>query len=81
MIGGTFLAVVSTDPMCLLVLSAMVNAIAAGPFLIIMMLIPRDRAIMGRFRNGRLTAVLGWCTAGLMTIAGTCAVWFTITGG
>lgn len=81
MIAGTVLAVVSTDPIGLLVLSAIVNGIAAGPFLIIIMLISRDRTIMGEYRNGRLAATLGWLTTGLMCIAGIYGIWFTIAGG
>lgn len=81
MIGGTILAIVSTDPIGLLVLSAIVNGIAAGPFLIIMMLISRDRTIMGEYRNGKLAATLGWITTVLMCIAGVYGIWFTIAGG
>ena len=44
---GTVLSIVSSNPIQLLVLSAVVNGIAAGPFLIVIMLISRDRAIMG----------------------------------
>jgi NRAMP (natural resistance-associated macrophage protein)-like metal ion transporter len=81
MIGGTILAVVSTDPIGLLVLSAIVNGIAAGPFLIIIMLISRDRGIMGKYRNGKLAATLGWATTVLMCVAGAYGVWYTISGG
>jgi NRAMP (natural resistance-associated macrophage protein)-like metal ion transporter len=81
MIAGTILAMVSTDPIGLLVLSAIVNGIAAGPFLIVMMLISRDRTIMGKYRNGKLAAILGWATTVLMCVAGAYGVWFTIAGG
>jgi len=79
-VGGTILSVVSTDPIGLLVLSAIVNGIAAGPFLIIMMLISRDRALMGEHRNGKLAATLGWATTGIMCVAGGYGIWFTIAG-
>ncbi len=81
MIGGTILAVVSTDPIGLLVLSAIVNGIAAGPFLIVMMLISRDRRIMGDHRNGRLATTIGWATTLIMCLAGVYGIWFTISGG
>jgi Mn2+/Fe2+ NRAMP family transporter len=80
-VAGTVLAVVSTDPIGLLVLSAIVNGIAAGPFLIVMMLISRDRKIMGVHRNGRLAATMGWITTVVMCVAGAYGIWFTITGG
>ncbi|MBW4033257.1 MAG: Nramp family divalent metal transporter [Acidobacteria bacterium] len=78
---GTILSVISTDPIGLLVLSAIVNGIAAGPFLVVIMLIARDRKIMGKYRNGRLSATLGWATTAIMCAAGAYGVWFTIIGG
>lgn len=68
-------------PIQLLVLSAIVNGVAAGPFLIVMMLITRDEQIMGRYRNGRLAQVLGWSTTTIMCVAGGYGVWYTISGG
>ena len=56
-------------PVELLVISAHLNGIAAAPFLILVMLISGNGAIMGDYRNGRLAAVLGWLTAGLMAAA------------
>ena len=61
-------------------LSAVVNGIAAGPFLIVVMLISRDRELMGRYRNGRLAATLGWMTTGIMLVAGAVGLWLTVTG-
>jgi len=80
-IAGTVLAVVSTDPIGLLILSAIVNGIAAGPFLIVIMLISRDRKIMGEYRNGKLAATMGWLTTVIMCIAGAYGIWYTIAGG
>jgi NRAMP (natural resistance-associated macrophage protein)-like metal ion transporter len=80
-IAGTILSIVSTNPIGLLVLSAIVNGIAAGPFLIVIMLISRDTRIMGKYRNGKLAATLGWATTAIMCIAGAYGIWFTITGG
>jgi len=80
-IAGTVLAVVSTDPIGLLILSAIVNGIAAGPFLIVIMLISRDRKIMGEYRNGKLAATMGWLTTVIMCIAGVYGIWYTIGGG
>lgn len=81
MIAGTVLAVVSTDPIGLLILSAIVNGIAAGPFLIVIMLISRDRKIMGEYRNGKLAATMGWLTTVIMCVAGAYGIWYTIAGG
>ena len=80
-VAGTVLAVVSTDPIGLLILSAIVNGIAAGPFLVVIMLISRDRKIMGEYRNGKLAATMGWLTTVIMCIAGVYGIWYTIAGG
>ncbi len=77
---GTVLSVVSSNPIQLLVLSATVNGIAAGPFLIVIMLIARDRALMGAFRNGPLANTMGWITTAVMCVAGGYGVWYTLTG-
>jgi NRAMP (natural resistance-associated macrophage protein)-like metal ion transporter len=81
LIAGTILSVVSTNPIGLLVLSAIVNGIAAGPFLVVVMLISRNRKIMGEYRNGRLAATLGWATTVIMCVAGAYGLWFTLSGG
>lgn len=80
-VGGTLMSVLSSDPIGLLVLSAILNGIAAGPFLVVMMLISRDRRIMREYANGRLAAGLGWTTTVLMCAAGAYGIWYTVTGG
>ncbi|MEN2736388.1 Nramp family divalent metal transporter [Microbacterium sp. X-17] len=78
---GSVLAIVSTDPIQLLVLSAIVNGIAAGPFLIVMMLISRNRQIMDGHANGPLATAMGWATTVIMCVAGAYGVFYTVTGG
>ncbi|MFL6113269.1 MAG: Nramp family divalent metal transporter [Catenulispora sp.] len=68
-VGGTLLTLTAVDPIKLLVLSATVNGIAAAPFLLVVMLIAGNRAIMGEHRNGKLAATLGWITFAMMTAA------------
>ncbi len=77
---GTVLSLVSHNPIQLLVLSAIVNGIAAGPFLIVIMLISGDRTIMGMHVNGRLAATMGWIVTAVMCVAGVYGVWYTIFG-
>lgn len=74
------LALLDVNAMDLLVISAVVNGIAAGPFLIVLMLVTDDRRIMGRYRNGRLARVLGWLTAGIMCIAGGYGCYYVLFG-
>lgn len=78
--GGTLLTLTSIDPIKLLLLSATVNGIAAAPFLLVVMLIARNRAIMGEHRNGMLAATLGWATVALMTAAAIAMVVLTFGG-
>jgi NRAMP (natural resistance-associated macrophage protein)-like metal ion transporter len=68
-LGGTALTLTSINPIKLLVLVAGINGIAAAPFLIVVMLIARNRELMGASRNRRLAATLGWLTVALMAAA------------
>jgi len=68
-LGGTVLSLLHINPIQLLVISASLNGIAAAPFLLLVMLISRDTSIMGKQRNGRLAATLGWFTTAVMTLA------------
>jgi Mn2+/Fe2+ NRAMP family transporter len=75
---GTALSAAHLDPIKLLVWVAIVNGIAAAPFLIVVMIVANNAALMGKHRNGRLANILGWTTTGLMAAA---AVAFFLTGG
>jgi Mn2+/Fe2+ NRAMP family transporter len=43
-------------------------AVIAAPFLVVVLLIARDRTIMGAHSNGRLATTLGWLTTALMRL-------------
>jgi Mn2+/Fe2+ NRAMP family transporter len=60
------------------VLVAVINGVTAGPFLIVVMRVSSDRAMMGESINGALARWPGWATTGLMLIA---AVAQFATGG
>ena len=79
-IGGVIISLFDSDPIGLLVLSAIINGIAAAPFLIVTMLISRDKDLMGNYRNGKLAATLGWATTAIMVVAGAVGIWTTVTG-
>jgi NRAMP (natural resistance-associated macrophage protein)-like metal ion transporter len=68
-VGGTLLSLVHANPIHLLVIVATVNGLAAAPFLLVVLLISRDREVMGDHANGRLSAALGWSTFALMAVA------------
>lgn len=67
--GGMTFSLLSVNPITLLVFVAVINGVAAAPFLAVTMLVSSDRAIMGTYVNGRVALILGWTTVALMTIA------------
>jgi Mn2+/Fe2+ NRAMP family transporter len=58
-VGGVVIAAFVDNPIGLLVFSAVVNGIAAAPFLIVTMLISGDRKIMGPYTNGKPASSIG----------------------
>ncbi|MEZ2392009.1 Nramp family divalent metal transporter [bacterium RCC_150] len=79
-IGGVIISFLVSDPIGLLIFSAIINGIAAAPFLVVTMLISRDKEIMGQYSNGKLAATLGWATTVIMVFAGAIGIWTTLTG-
>ncbi|HSN12595.1 MAG TPA: Nramp family divalent metal transporter [Propionibacteriaceae bacterium] len=77
-LGGVIIAWVSKDPVGLLVFSAIINGIAAAPFLVVVMLISNSRTLLGEHRNGVLANVLGWITTAVMAVAGVVGVYVTL---
>ena len=77
-LGGTVMSLVGVNPIKLLVIVAVINGVAAAPFLVAVMLVSGSQQIMGEHRNGRLAATLGWASAALMAIA---AIAMFATGG
>ena len=68
-LGGTMLSLASANPIHLLVVVAVINGVAAAPFLFLVMLIARDPAIMGDHRNGKVASTLGWLAFAVMAVA------------
>lgn len=77
-LGGIAISYFSNNPVGLLVLSAMINGIAAAPFLVVVMLVSNSRTLMGSYRNGRLATFVGWLTVAIMTVAGIAGLYVTI---
>jgi Mn2+/Fe2+ NRAMP family transporter len=77
-IGGMVLSLLGFDPIRLLVFVAVVNGVIAAPFLLIVMLVSNNRAIMGEHVNNRTARTLGWAATALMTVA---AIALFATGG
>ncbi len=79
-LGGTALTLTHADPIHLLVLVALINGVAAAPFLVLVMLIARRRDLMGKYRNGKLANTLGWAAVAVMGAAAVALV-VTVGGG
>lgn len=69
-LGGTILGVVFTNPIGLLVTAALINGVAAAPFMVLALLIARDRTVMKGERIGRVITGLGWTAVATMAVAG-----------
>jgi NRAMP (natural resistance-associated macrophage protein)-like metal ion transporter len=80
-LGGATLSLIGVNPIRLLVLVAVINGVAAAPFLALVMLISNDKKIMGDYTNGKLARILGWGTAALMTAAAIILFAFAHGGG
>jgi NRAMP (natural resistance-associated macrophage protein)-like metal ion transporter len=68
-LGGTLLSFLHVNPIHLLVLVATINGVAAAPCLLVVLLISRDRKLMGKYCNGPVATTLGWLTFALMAAA------------
>ena len=77
-VGGTALSLLAVNPIKLLVFVAVINGVAAAPFLFVVMWVSSDRRLMGDYVNGKLAKVLGWLTATVMAVA---AIALFATGG
>jgi NRAMP (natural resistance-associated macrophage protein)-like metal ion transporter len=77
-LGGTALSLVHVNPIKLLVLVAVINGVAAAPFLVVVMLLAGSKRLMGDYVNGKVAKALGWLT--VMIMAGAAIALFA-TGG
>lgn len=68
-IGGVLLNFAPIDPIKALVLSAQVNGVISVPIMAVMMLLARERKIMGRFTLSPRLLVLGWLGVAVMAVA------------
>jgi Mn2+/Fe2+ NRAMP family transporter len=68
-IGGMALSIVHVNPIKLLILVAIINGVAAAPFLVVVLCVAGSKALMGDHVNGRMSKFVGWTTAVIMAIA------------
>ena len=68
-LGGTVLSLLHVNPIHLLVLVAVINGVAAAPFLVVVMWVSSSERLMGDYVNGKAAKILGWLTATVMAAA------------
>jgi Mn2+/Fe2+ NRAMP family transporter len=68
-IGGVLLNFAPVDPIKALVLSAQINGVIAVPIMAVMMMLARNRKIMGKFTLTPRLMLLGWMGVAVMAVA------------
>jgi len=65
---GIFINFIGIDPIKALIYSAIANGIIAPVILVFIVKISSSKKIMGEFKNGPITKIIGWITVILMSI-------------
>jgi len=68
-LAGAALDKVGIDPVKALYWAAVVNGVLAAPLMVLMMLIVRNRRVMGKLTLGPKATALGWCATLAMAVA------------
>ncbi|MDE2058023.1 MAG: divalent metal cation transporter, partial [Patescibacteria group bacterium] len=71
---GIVANLIGVDPIKGLILAAVANGVVAPIVLYFVVRLASDKALMGRYRNGRVSSALGWATVLAMTLAGLAAL-------
>jgi Mn2+/Fe2+ NRAMP family transporter len=63
------------NPIKALIYAAVLNGIVAPVILVLILLLARNKRVMGEWHNKKITAGIGWFLAALMTISGVAAIY------
>ena len=74
MVVGLLINFVGLDPIRVLIYSAVANGIIAPVILILIVLLSKDKKIMGAHANKPFTTYVGWLTVALMSVSGVAAI-------
>ena len=72
---GMMLNFIGLNPIKALIYSAVLNGIVAPVILVLILLIARNKKIMGNWKNGKLSAFLGWVITIFMGLSGVAAIY------
>ena len=75
MMLGLSMNFIGLNPIKALIYSAVLNGVVAPIILVLILLIARNKKIMGDWKNGRVSAALGWFLTTLMACAGVAAIY------
>ena len=75
MLVGLGLNFIGLNPIKALIYSAVLNGMVAPIILVLILLLARDKHVMGEWKNGKIAAGLGWFLTVMMTVAGGAAVY------
>jgi Mn2+/Fe2+ NRAMP family transporter len=68
-LGGVFINFIDLDPIKALFWSAVINGVVAVPLMVVIMIMARQRRVMGRFTIPLPLSVTGWLSTGVMAAA------------
>jgi NRAMP (natural resistance-associated macrophage protein)-like metal ion transporter len=72
---GLTLNFLGLNPIKALIYSAVLNGIVAPIILVLILLIARNKHIMGDWKNGKIAGTLGWFLTAMMGVAGLAAIY------
>ena len=75
MLAGLLLNFVGLNPIKALIYAAVLNGIVAPIILTLILLLARSKKIMGDWKNGKVSASLGWLLTILMAVSGIAAIY------
>jgi len=79
MIIGLSINFIGLNPIKALIYSAVLNGIIAPIIIVLIILISKDRKIMGKFKNSKFTSGIGWILTFFMSVSGIAAIYALIT--
>ena len=72
---GLIMNFLGLNPIKALIYSAVLNGMIAPIILVLIVLLARDKKVMGDWTNGKWSSCFGWITVGLMAASGVAAIY------
>jgi len=75
LIIGVLINMIGLDPIKALIYSAILNGLIAPVVLVLILILASSEKLMGKYKNGVWSKIIGTITVALMTIAGLATIW------